>query len=401
MERKKYNKRNYLLGIGNGVCFNLSQAFIGGKTILPVFVSHLTSSQALIGLAASIEMASWPLPQIIVASWVEHMPRKKTLYVPMAILRIISIFIITAVIFSVARNLLLPLFFTLFTIYAFAGGIAGVPFMDIVGKTIPSKKFGSFWGWRVGLGSALGGLAGFFIKYILETKPFPINYGILFGIAAAVITLGLTLFSLIEEPADETSKERPGFKKYIKGGRQILWKDMNFKMLFYTRILLGIGAMSFPFYIVYATKVLGFPESSVGIFIVLQMFGTVLSNILWANISNRMGSKEVLKYASIVTAILPIFVFIKSGIPVAFFLMGASITGAFVGYQSTILDIAPSRKRSTYVGFMNTMIAPSLFLPLIGGVIIQLISYKFLFSISLVAAIIAFFTSKDISVKRS
>jgi len=399
MKQKKYSNRNYLLGIGNGICFNLSQAFIGGKTVLPMFVSNLTSSQILIGLASSLEMASWPLPQIIVASWIEHKPRKKPLYVSMAILRIVLMLVLTVIIFSTTISLLY-IFFTLFTIYSVAGGIAGVPFMDIVGKTIPSTKLGSFWGWRIGVGSALAGIAGFFVKHILEVKQFPINYGILFGMATAVITVGLTLFSFVEEPAEEVSKEKKRFIEYIKEGREASWKDVNFRMLFYTRVLLGVGAMSFPFYIVYATKVLGFPESIVGILIVFQMFGTVLSNILWANLNNRMGSKEVLKYASILTAILPIFVFIKVGIPATFFLMGASLTGVFVGYQSAILDIAPPLKRPTYVGFMNTMIAPSLFLPLIGGAIIQLTSYKFLFFVSFIAAIVAFFTSKRISVKR-
>ncbi|HID92643.1 MAG TPA: MFS transporter [bacterium (Candidatus Stahlbacteria)] len=400
MKSKKYSNRNYLLGIGNGICFNLSQAFIGGKTILPIFVSNLTSSQVLIGLASSLEMASWPLPQIIVASWIEHKPKKKPLYISMAMLRIISIFVLTLIIFSITGTLLLPIFFALFTIYCVAGGIAGVPFMDIVGKTIPSTKLGSFWGWRIGVGSALAGVAGFFVKHILETRQFPTNYGILFGIATAVITVGLILFSFVEEPTEEVSKERKKFREYIREGRKSLWKDVNFRMLFYTRVLLGVSAMSFPFYIVYATKVLGFPESIVGILIVFQMFGTVLSNILWANLNNRMGAKEVLKYASILTAILPIFVFIKVGIPAAFFLMGASLTGVFVGYQSALLDIAPPMKRPTYVGFMNTMVAPSLFLPLIGGAIIQLTSYKFLFFISLIAAVVAFFTSKGITLKR-
>jgi hypothetical protein len=70
-------KRNFSLGVLNGVFFNASAAFLSGSTILPVFVSQLTDSRVLIGLFSAIENFGWFFPQLFAAVFIVH--RKKVL----------------------------------------------------------------------------------------------------------------------------------------------------------------------------------------------------------------------------------------------------------------------------------------------------------------------------------
>ena len=152
----------------NGVFYNIANAFIGGSTVLPLFINTLTSSKFFIGIVNSIEAAGWPLPQIFVANFIEHKKKKKPLYIKMAILRSICILVISffIILFSgIPRIGFLSLFIILFATYSIAGGISGISFMDILGKVFPSNRRGSLWAWRMGIGGSLAVLAGFFVFY--------------------------------------------------------------------------------------------------------------------------------------------------------------------------------------------------------------------------------------------
>jgi hypothetical protein len=135
-------RRNYLCGILNGIFYNISIAFIGGSTVLPLFINSLTSSRIVVGLVNTIETAGWPLPQVFVAGFVEHRESKKPLYIRLAIIRSLLIFTISISVFlfsGVMGSAFLVLFILLFSVYAIAGGLSGVSFMDIVGKAFSSQ----------------------------------------------------------------------------------------------------------------------------------------------------------------------------------------------------------------------------------------------------------------------
>src|SRR3972149_5830416 len=62
-----HRKRNFWLGVTNGIIFNASSAFLNANTILPLFVSRLTDSHFLVGTAAALHEVGWFVPQLFVA----------------------------------------------------------------------------------------------------------------------------------------------------------------------------------------------------------------------------------------------------------------------------------------------------------------------------------------------
>ena len=58
----EYYRRNFTLGVINGALINFGLAFFDPATVLPVFVSRLGGSAAMIGLVSAIHGVGWFLP---------------------------------------------------------------------------------------------------------------------------------------------------------------------------------------------------------------------------------------------------------------------------------------------------------------------------------------------------
>lgn len=379
------NRRNFTLGILNGALFNLASAFIRGSSVLPAFLSQLTSSKVLIGLSSNLEAAAWFLPQMLVAGLVGHRGRKLPLYIWMAALR--SIFFagltVSIFLFSNQKGLMLPLFFSLFTLYAVAGGIAGVPFMEIVGKTIPYQRRGSFFGMRIFFGGLLGVGGGWIVEKIMARNSFPTNFGLIFTLAFASITIALILFCFVREPW--LQGERRNLRDSLLKGPKIFKGDANYRRFFLVRILLGSYLLGMPFYILYAGGILGSQIKLIGAYISCEMVGLISSNVIWGKLSNKGGNRLVLSLTSISGLLSPLLAIILPPSPIifrlVFFFLGVTRSGLIIGYNNYLLEIAPPQERSTYVGFMNTIVSPTVFFSALGGLIISLSSYIFLFGL--------------------
>jgi hypothetical protein len=272
--------RTFILGVLNGILFNLAEALIGGTTVLPLFISNLTDSKVLVGLAGTMSQAGWYMPQLVVAGFIEHAPRKKPVYVWAGVVRFAAIWIIAILVPVLAgarAGLFLVLFFMLYSIYTLGAGVAGISFMDIVARAIPAERRGTFFGARLSLGGLLSSLAGFFVRDILDKKPFPGNFAVLFVSAGVVVTAAILSFCLAHEPAAKGMPKRMPFARFLRRGPHLLKTNPSYRMLLIVRILLSIWSMALPFYIIFATEKLGVAPSDAGVFLSIQMLGFVVS----------------------------------------------------------------------------------------------------------------------------
>jgi MFS family permease len=407
---EKYFKLNFFLGVANGILFNFAWAFTSGSTILPLFISKLTSSSILVGLASTLEAVGWALPQMAVAAVTLHQKNQMPLYIKMAFLRGVAFSLLATLVFfskTVNPSYLLIIFFFLFSIYAFGGGVSGVSFTDVVGKAIPANKRGSFFGMRMFFGGGLAALAGILIERILRVYEFPKNFGVLFLIAAVIIIFALLSFSLVREPPVEQRSQRRKFSENLRLGFEILKKDRNLRLLLWTRVTIGSYVLGFPFYIIFAKKFLFIPTSVAGLFLSVQMVGYLSSNILWGRLSNNKSNCLVLLLSAICSAIPPFLlllnIFIKMPIYIygaIFFFLGATMSGMDMGYTNFLLEIAPEEKRPIYVGFLNTIVGPTIFLSAVGGLIIQVSSFTFLYSLVFLVSIGSIFLSWSLGAKK-
>jgi len=66
---------NFLVNIIDGAFFGWGVGFTSYTTIIPLFVSTLTSSAMLIGLIPAIHNMGWQLPQLLLAKRISKMER--------------------------------------------------------------------------------------------------------------------------------------------------------------------------------------------------------------------------------------------------------------------------------------------------------------------------------------
>lgn len=98
---------------------------------------------------------------------------------------------------------MLGIFLVMYGISHLVGGVAGLPFSDLVGKLIPKPFWGTFYAIRLLVGyGILSVAAGLAIGHILADEdgfPFPTNFVVIFGTGATLMMLGYLTFSLLRE----------------------------------------------------------------------------------------------------------------------------------------------------------------------------------------------------------
>ena len=410
LDTQKKLRWNFAMGLIHGTFYTGGQAFGDLNTILPVFLNNFTSSKVLIGLIGSLGGIGGVLPQLFVASRLENKIHKRPVLRVAITIRALcwGLLALITYFFSISYpNLVFFSLFFLLTVFTFMGGVAVIPFMDIWGKAIPSTLRGRFFGLRQFLGGILAIGSGLIAKSILGNKGihFPQNFSLLF--LFAFIFMGISYLGLgaVKEPLEEVHETRLPFHKFLKRAFRILKSDVNYRKFLFVQLLVGASSLALPFYVLYAKDVLKIKLEIVGFFLASQMLGTVLSNLLWAHLSDYMGNKKVIQVSSLLALTAPFLALITSShlsmlFILLFIMIGFFTAGMSIGNTNFLLDMAPSKERTTYVSLNGTLTFPVMIFPLIGGAIVQHISYSFSFLITLLAVLSGFILSLQLKEPR-
>jgi len=404
----QHYRRNTACLIGDYVWFGVGLSFVSSATVLPSFVRQLTDSTILIGLVTAIQTGGWLLPQLLAARWVRGRAREKRfIIIPSMIGR--PTFWITAIVVSLfsVRNpgLTLMVFYLGFLLFSVADGMASVPWFDLFAKAIPIARRGRVIGTaQVIYGIVALGVSGT-IAYLLgptSALGFPNNYALLFFLSGLAFMLSFLAIALIREPEGTVSSPDSPRSGYLRLLWHILSRDRGFVTLVSTHVLVGYSAMAYPFYVIYATEVLGMSAQTIGIFVLIQTAGGILGGVVLGNLNAKRGSAAVVIAHTGLSLALPLIgfaVYIFSGgvshaiLPyvymLVFLIMGLANSSIMLGFIPRYLEIAPETERPVYIGLANTLNALTLLAPLIGGWILQEASYPMLFIASACCAALA------------
>lgn len=397
-EENNHLGRNLTLGIVNGILFYWALAFLSGSTVFPLFLSGLTDSRIIIGAFSTLEDFGWYLPQFFAGAIIAGRPTVLGYYNKISIVRILIFGSCVSMIFVIGNSnhaLLLLLFGLLFLAYSVASGMAGISFMDIMGKMIPTSRRGTLFGMRMLFGGLLATLSGPLVKRILDHWEFPINFGHLYILSFAGIFLGLLVFAFIKEkPAGSPPQS---YMDNLKAGLELYKNYHNLRRLIWARYLSNTYLLAAPFYIIMAIESLGISRPMAGTYLSFEMAGFLGANLLWAWISNKKSNRLVLMLASLCALAAPVLAIIASYhnpgyfiYGLTFFINGAAVGGINLGYNTYLLEIVDDSNRAMAVGLFHSLIAPTVFTAAIGGLIGQFVSLRILFYITVLFLILAF-----------
>ena len=405
LPQKGDGRYNYVVGVIQGTIFMFGVAFMDPTTVIPVFVKHFTSSDFLVGLASSIHRTGWHLPQLFIAGWVERHRFRLPIYLKANTVRMVllwSFIPILGLYGAESPGLVLKIFLVMYAVSHLAGGVAGLPFSDLVGKTITREHWGTFYALRFMLGHGVFSiLAGIIIRHILasgEIYPFPSNFVLIFSLAAALMMAGYLTLSFLRESPGEVETQPRSWSGVLKEVPSILRQDVNYRRMFGVQLFASGGGLAMPFYIVVAREQFDVDVATTGLFLAVQTAGVVVSNAVWGWISARFGNRSVVRWTTVCQLSVPLYtlwVLVGQGssdgidavtlfLPI-FFLMGAAVSGSFVGFKSYLLDIAPEARRPTYIGISNTMMGFASLFPALGGVLAEAVGHPRLFVLAAIS----------------
>ncbi|NLW16993.1 MAG: MFS transporter [Firmicutes bacterium] len=277
-------------------------------------------------------------------------------------------------------------------LFAITDGIGGVPWTDLVAKSIPSTRRGRLLGTMQSVGGIGAFFAGLFIRHLLATVAFPRNYALLLSVGFVFMVISLMGTLLVKE---KEGVARPGstMAEYWRRLPRIWRESPLFQRMMFTRMLFSCFYLSLPFYVIFAQEKLGFAESTVGLFLSALMAGSILASMIWGYLGDKHGNRTVIRAVTIVAAATPILALLASFMVqtgwffgalclcfLVFATVGATLSGNWMGFTNYLLDVVSDIDRPSYVGMMNTLTAPFTFLPIVGGLLLRYFVPEVLFA---------------------
>jgi MFS-type transporter involved in bile tolerance (Atg22 family) len=381
-------RRNFVGGLWHGAFLALGVALTQPTTVIASFVAELTGSTVWVGGLSTVLTVAAALPQLFVARWVEPRATKMPFLLLAIYLRVASWGLLAWLIYAIGDSnpdLLAWALVGLLAVFYAGGGLGNIPYTDIIGKVIPASRRGTFFGGKEALAGPLAVGAALLARRILAGVGYPDSYALLFGIAAAALAFASVGFWLIREPprADAPGRAQP-WRAYLA---QLVAAAGRLKTLIIIQLLTGFSLMALPFYVVYAQKEMGAPSETVGWFLLAQVTGGVLGNLVWARLVDRLSSRTMLTACAVTSTAAPLLAIALGslgwwGLLPTVFLAGAAFNGRRVGFQSALLELAPATERPTFAALNAVLIVPLAVLPLLAGLFLQEQSYPALFALT-------------------
>jgi hypothetical protein len=401
-------KRNFRLGVLNGLFYITAETLLDPTLVLVTFLSMLTPSPLLLGLLLPIRDGAWALPQIWVSGYLQSIPHKITIYRRMSKVRIILWAALAGtIVFIREPNLLLAAFFLVFTFSSLINGLAGLPFFEVVSKTIPSNRRGEFFAWRLGLGGVGSVAAAIVVRWILDPAgplPFPYNYGLLSILFFVMATASMIAFNQVVEPVDTHILPRLQLAAQLQRAIKIVKQDELYRRYLSLQSAMMMAGAATPFFAVYVQQNLGGNPGMVGIYLAILTVAGLFSNAILGRISRRVRYSKIMQLATLagigMSGLVLLLALMAEPLKISanaaslwlmpvFLLAGIRNAAAGVSGSSLLLQIAPEGDRSIYIGFGNTWMGLVLLATGGSGFIVKLLGFEALFIFTIMAHLMA------------
>jgi MFS family permease len=402
----KHLRLNLAVNMMDGGFFGMGWGFGSLGTIVPLFVSHMTTSALLIGLIPSIHAVGWQLPQLFMANSVSRLRRYKPMVMLMTIherLPFLGLALVALFLGMLGNRLALVLTFALLVWQGLGAGFTANAWQSMIAKIIPSDWRGTFFGAQAAISNVLMSIAAIAAGYILDRVHAPFNFTLCFLLTVVGLIFSYVAISLTREPLDNEKTIPERQPSPWKDGLELLRRDKNFTAYLVIRALSQLASMGFSFYIIYGLLHFKMSDLTAGFLTAALTISSTIANAVMGWLGDRFGHRAMLIAGSVAVTLSSLIawgapsigwlypVFILNGLAnVAIWTIGMAITVEF-GNEET---------RPTYIGLSNTLVAPfTIIAPLIGGWIAETAGFQTTFMVSaiggLVTAVLLFWLVRD------
>ncbi|MDR2608448.1 MAG: MFS transporter [Treponema sp.] len=402
-DREIYYRRNYIALLLDGFFFSFSAGYFSHTTVLPVYVSNLTSNSIFIGLLAVLYFGLSNGAAIFSCVLGVNAKSPKWTSVWICLTERIGFILIFISTFALpgSRNTALLLFFFSFAIYAVSAGLASPVYGALVSETI-HRNVSSFYGSYYLVGSLAGVLGAQPIRIVLEKFDFPQNYRWLFLLGLAVAQFSTLSLALGIREVREDHGKRLNFSMLPHELKKILRNNTAYRNFLVVRICAAMADMSIPFYIIRVKNLSGGTDAIVGIMTTSLLVADMVSSKVLGRIGDRLGPAVMARIsvsAGVLACLLAVFLPSPLWGLLLFVLVSAATRGMNLATQVASIHYAERGMVPIYTAASGIMAAPfyALF-ALGGGFLSNRFSLISVFYVSLVlyviALLISFFTER-------
>jgi MFS family permease len=391
-------RHNFAVLTADGLLFFLGMIFISFESVLPVFLARLGAPRVAIAVVPVAVALGINLPSLFAAPRIERLERKRLYVLRAAVWQRIPwavVAVLTPLLAVAHADWLIVVVLTATLVATVAGGMIIPAFFDIVAATVPEERRGTLFAMRSVLSYLFGIGAGFVVQWILRRAAFPTNYALLYGIATAILLLGMLAFSFIREPVRPASQEpaplavATGPKAIAERMRRVLGGNRNFVTYIAARGLLILAFATTSFFPVYIVEVFGLPDSVSGLFAVITAATFVLVNPIFGRLGNRVGYKPVFLagYASLAVAAVVGLAGVPAPWVYALIALTATTQSVNLLAWNMTVEFAPNDQIPSYIGvsgFFIGIVAP---LAILTGLVVDRFGFEGLFVMTLVTAV--------------
>jgi len=368
VEMRRHLPRNYAIIITEGAMFAGGMAMIDPTAVMPRLIEKLGGPNWLIALMPLAGFIGMAIPQLIIAHWIEKLPRMKPLIMVMGTLQRCAYLVPGLVI------LLFPFVSPLYLLVAVASApfISGLfsgahlsAWQELVAKTIPQKRLSSAFGIRLFIGSLIGAAMGSVVNVILARYPGITGFGVLYCLMFLMSCVSIVLIGFSIEPPLPPKRTDPDYTvhDFLRLIIPMIRNDRRLFFMVMVRIFAaGIFIVS-PFLGIQALRVLHLPDSALGFFVSMQMLGSLSGYAIGGVLGDKKGGKPVLSLCFTIFIVLA-FWFAVAGtnfeFSAIFFLYGAANAFSFVGMMPLTMQLCPIDKRIAYLTIISFASLPGL-----------------------------------------
>lgn len=384
------------------LAYGVAIAFVSYTVVLPKLADDLGATPVFIGLISSAVNIIWSGMQFFAGSAASRFRKLKNMLWLFTFIGRPALVGYGLILFlDGARNPVMLQWLLLLAILIMFGtdSFGSTVWYDFTARTFPGTERPAIMAaW--GVLNALAGLfvAGAISQILGPSGPgFPDNYALLFLFTAIGFVISWVAWGAVKNPPREDGfrdtiiplNRLPGMMLHL------LRTDVNLRRVVLIRLLMGLGTMAIPFYVVFGINELHLPEQAVALFITAQMVGTIGGNLVMGWFGHRWGPKSIILFAvglyataPVVSIILGLLDPLPTPIAMIFlwvYVAGSVITNAsLLGASNYAMDIAPANKVPVYMSTANAISTLGMVGPLFGGMLVRIVSYEVMFAVSLI-----------------
>lgn len=392
--------------------FFMADSFWSINTIMPVFAATMTDSPFIIGLIPAIVNAGWFLPQMFMAKRISNMPRIVPYARRMAVFERIPylLLVILALLLPIiGKEIGLAVLIFLMIWRGVSGGMAGLPWQEMMARVIPLTHRARFFGFSRMVGQGFGVAGSAIFGLILANLTYPYNYAVGFAVAVVIQWISFAFYRQNRDPEidDDGSEQVPtalenqkqvsakedSQTNVLASAGKILKKDANFRLYIFARALSFIGNMATAFIAVYAIRTFSLNDEQAAVFTGLLFASGIVGYALWGAIGDRIGPKKIVALSFVAWAIALVIAILTKNIWIyylVFVFFGIYSAGIGVGDSMLIMELSDEKMRPTYLGMARTLTgAFFLVAPVLAGWLVNGFGYIVMFVVALVFTLIS------------